>query len=241
MESRESIRAELDSKRACYVQIGFVFSLVVMALLLVLMHYFSAPKTYTMTSVLIEMPSEMGMVKDMKQISLPQQQAAPPDIVNLPSTSIVDIVADKVKASDENDKSAQTNLKSDSHDTKLSSNGSGNNGEADVEEPVPFDIIEDQPIFPGGTDALIKYLGDNIKYPTKAKEAGISGTVTISFIVEKDGSVSNVKVVHGIGGGCNEEAIRIVSLMPKWTPGKQRGRAIRTQFQIPLIFFLKAK
>jgi protein TonB len=241
MEIRESFKAELDSKRTCYVQIGFVFSLVVMALLLALMHYFSTPKTYTMTSVLVEMPMEMGKSKDLAQISLPQQQTAPLE-TNIPtSTSSVDIVADEAMVSDETDKSTETNLNTDSQETRLSGNGSGNLGEADGEEPVPFEIIEDQPTFPGGTDALIKYLGENIRYPSKAKEAGISGTVIISFVVEKDGSISSVKVVHGIGGGCNEEAIRIVSLMPKWTPGKQRGRAIRTQFQIPLIFFLRPK
>lgn len=241
MENRESIRAELDSKRARYVKIGFVFSLVVLAFLLALMQIFSAPKTHIMTSVLVEMPLEIGRVKDLKQISLPQQQSTPPSTNVPPTTTNVDIVSDNEITEADIDKSTITDQKTDAHDTRSTGGSSAINSEGDSEEPVPFDILEDQPVFPGGTEALLKYMSDNIRYPTKAKEAGISGTVIISFVVEKDGSISTVKVVHGIGGGCNEEAVRIVSVMPKWTPGKQRGRAIRTQFQIPLIFFLKTR
>jgi protein TonB len=142
---------------------------------------------------------------------------------------------------DENAKENETAVKTDTIENKLSGNGAGKQAEADVEDPTPFAIIEEQPLFPGGTDALLKYLGENIKYPAKAKEAGISGTVIMSFIIEKDGTISNVKVFRGLGGGCNEEAIRVVSKMPRWSPGRQHNQPVRVQFHIPLNFFLRAK
>jgi protein TonB len=107
-----------------------------------------------------------------------------------------------------------------------------------VEEEI-FTIVQDMPSFPGGDQAMLSYLGKNIKYPTLAKESGIQGTVYVTFVVEKDGSVSNVKVLRGIGGGCDEEAIRVVKSMPKWTPGKQRGKPVKVQYNLPCRFVLQ--
>jgi protein TonB len=84
----------------------------------------------------------------------------------------------------------------------------------------------------------MKYLQDNIRYPAIARESGIQGTIYITFVVERDGSITDVKVLRGIGGGCDEEAIRVVQNMPKWTPGKQRGRPVRVQFSMPIRFTL---
>jgi protein TonB len=88
---------------------------------------------------------------------------------------------------------------------------------------------------------MIKYLVENIKYPEEAKTKGTMGTVYVTFVVEKDGSVSNVKILRGIGSGCDEEAYRVVSGMPKWKPGKQRGEAVRCQFNLPIKFSLDDK
>jgi protein TonB len=107
-----------------------------------------------------------------------------------------------------------------------------------VEEEI-FTIVQDMPSFPGGDAAMLAYLGKNIKYPTLAKESGIQGTVYVTFVVEKDGSVSNVKVLRGIGGGCDEEAIRVVKSMPKWSPGKQRGKPVKVQYNLPCRFVLQ--
>ena len=101
-----------------------------------------------------------------------------------------------------------------------------------------FQIVEEMPQFPGGEAKLMEYIGKNIKYPQKARETGIQGRVFISFVVEPDGSVSNVKLLRGIGGGCDEEAMRVVKSMPKWKPGKQRGKAVRVSYQIPVFFKL---
>jgi periplasmic protein TonB len=102
-----------------------------------------------------------------------------------------------------------------------------------------FTIVEEQPSFPGGEEALMEFLGKNIAYPPMAKESGIQGTVFVTFVVEPDGSVTNVKTLRGIGGGCDEEAIRVVKNMPKWKPGKQRGKPVRVQFNLPIRFILQ--
>lgn len=111
-----------------------------------------------------------------------------------------------------------------------------------IEEAPPqeiFTVVEEQPGFPGGDEARIQFLHENIKYPQLAKESGIQGTVYVNFVVEPDGSVSNVTVLRGIGGGCDEEAVRVVKAMPKWAPGKQRGRPVRVSFNMPIKFTLQ--
>lgn len=108
----------------------------------------------------------------------------------------------------------------------------------EVEEEV-FLVVEEDPEFPGGLDALSKFIADNIKYPQLAKENNITGKVFVSFVVEKDGRVGQVKILRDIGGGCGNEAVRVVKMMPKWKPGKQRGKAVRTQFNLPVNFDLQ--
>lgn len=100
-------------------------------------------------------------------------------------------------------------------------------------------VVEVDPEFPGGMEALYKYLAENIHYPEQAKNDQIQGRVVISFVVEKDGGISDAKVVRGIGGGCDEEALRVVNAMPKWTPGKMRGEVVRVNFHLPITFKLQ--
>lgn len=229
-----------EPKSKHFVEIGFIFSLAVLLLLLGLMRYCSVHEIFISNYVVMGIPVEMGKAEDMVQITLPRQLSTPPEDSTPPSAALPNVVADNGMVRDDIANHSNTDLKTDTKGSTISGNSSGTNAETDDEEPTPFSIVEEQPTYPKGTDALLKYLGDNIKYPFVAKQAGISGTVIISFIVEKDGSISNVKVVHGIGGGCNIEAIRVVSMMPKWTPGKQRGKPVRVPFQIPVIFLLHA-
>ncbi len=104
-------------------------------------------------------------------------------------------------------------------------------------DPV-FTLVKPMPKYTGGEQARNKYLMENIKYPESALKQGIQGTVYVSFIVEKDGSVSNVKILRGIGGGCNEEALRVVKEMPRWTPGLYKGKPARVLFNMPIYFKL---
>jgi len=106
-------------------------------------------------------------------------------------------------------------------------------------DTLVFVVVEESPEFQGGDQARIEYLIKNINYPKKARKAGIQGTVYITFIIEKDGKVSNVRILRGIGGGCDEESLRVVKNMPKWKPGRQRGKNVRVQYNMPLKFTLK--
>ncbi len=107
----------------------------------------------------------------------------------------------------------------------------------ETDAPI-FTVVEVMPQYPGGDEARIKFLIDNMHYPAEAMKNGIQGTVYITFVVETDGSVSNVKVLRGVGSGLEEEAMRVVNLMPKWTPGTQSGKAVRVQFNMPIRFSL---
>lgn len=111
-----------------------------------------------------------------------------------------------------------------------------------IEQEAPkeiFTVVEEQPGYPGGDESRIKFLQENIKYPEEAKELGVQGKVFVTFVVEVDGSITDVKVLRGIGAGCDEEAIRVVKSMPKWIPGKQRGVPVRVQFNLPIKFTLQ--
>lgn len=102
-----------------------------------------------------------------------------------------------------------------------------------------FTVVEQMPEFPGGEAAMYDFLDKNMQYPTMAKEQSIQGKVWLSFIVDKFGNISNVEVIRGIGGGCDEEAVRVVSMMPRWNPGKQSGRAVPVKFRFPINFTLR--
>jgi len=109
----------------------------------------------------------------------------------------------------------------------------------DGNEGTPFTVVEQSPDFPGGEPERIKFLTENVKFPTMAREAGIQGTVFVTFVVSRSGKISNVKILRGIGGGCDEEAIRVVKLMPDWKPGKQNGQSVPVQFNMPIKFSLQ--
>ena len=102
-----------------------------------------------------------------------------------------------------------------------------------------FDVVEQMPEYPGGMQALFEYLSQNLKYPEDAKEQKIEGRVIAIFVVETDGSISNVEVVKPVFPSLDAEAVRVLSAMPKWTPGKQSGKAVRVKYTVPINFQLK--
>ncbi|NMM48668.1 energy transducer TonB [Marinigracilibium pacificum] len=101
------------------------------------------------------------------------------------------------------------------------------------------DIVEEQANFPGGQTAWMKYLQKNMKYPSQARRMGIEGKVYVQFIIDKSGELTDIKVVKGIGGGCDEEALRVIQNAPNWNPGKQRGRAVKQRMTLPVFFQLQ--
>ena len=108
-----------------------------------------------------------------------------------------------------------------------------------VEEDKVFDIVEQRPLFPGGQSALMQFLHDNIKYPVVAQENGVQGRVTVQFVVEKDGSITDVHVLRGVDPSLDKEAVRVVKSMPRWTPGKQNGTTVRVNYRLPVLFRLQ--
>ena len=106
---------------------------------------------------------------------------------------------------------------------------------------VVFTVVENEAEFPGGVEAMNRFMAENIKYPTLAKQKNIEGKVIISFIVEKNGTLSDIRTIKDIGEGCGDEGVRIVKLMPKWKPAKQKGQPVRQQFLLPISFVLTNK
>ena len=102
-----------------------------------------------------------------------------------------------------------------------------------------FDVVEDMPQYPGGMQAMLSFLQENITYPKDAQEKKISGRVLVTFVVEKDGSISNVETVKSVFPSLDEEAVRIVKAMPNWKPGKQNGKVVRVKYTLPISFSLK--
>jgi protein TonB len=108
-------------------------------------------------------------------------------------------------------------------------------------DSIIYTVVEDMPEFVGGKDAMYKYIGDNLHYPLTARRYGLEGTVFTAFVVEKDGDISNVKVVKGMSGELDDEAKRVISEMPNWKPGKQNGQLVRVRFVLPIRFRLTGK
>jgi len=130
---------------------------------------------------------------------------------------------------------AQENPEEEAQEIIIMINDSSNSIDDEV-----FVVVEQMPEFPGGQEAMYKYIADTISYPAQAKKLGIQGRVFVTFVVEKDGSINEARILCGIGGGCDEEALRVVKNMPNWKPGKQRGESVRVQYNLPIKFTLSA-
>jgi periplasmic protein TonB len=162
--------------------------------------------------------------------SLPQKRSDPPASGGIKIPNRVPLVVDSLPVSDTIINTA------DGNGSDTTGHGAGN-GNGSGDGPVYFSAQE-PPAFPGGEKERMHFLQQNINYPPQAKQKKIHGAVYISFIVEKNGSISNIKLLRGIGYGCDEEAVRVVNSMPKWIPGKQNGVAVRVQVVIPLVFII---
>jgi periplasmic protein TonB len=229
MEAKKSEKANLESKKSLFFEIGLIVALAVV--LFAFEH-----KSYDEKEEVVIATEAKTEVEEMV-IQTQQDQPEPPKQEVELSTTEFEIVSDDVEITNKFDLDALT---------------SDVNGEVYVptveikeqvveveEEEEIFQVVEQTAMFPGGYQALNKYLRDNIKYPQQAKETGTQGKVFLTFVVEKDGSITDIKILRDIGSGCGEEAIRVVKSMPKWTPAKQRGKTVRQQFNLPVSFALQ--
>ncbi|HNQ20779.1 MAG TPA: energy transducer TonB [Bacteroidales bacterium] len=225
MEPKKNPKKDLNRQRTLFLQIGLVFALAVVFLAF-------EWKTYEKSESTLASSGPVQIDEEIVQITQQEQPPAPPKAPEV--TTILEIVDDDVVVEDEInvDIEARADQAVQSYVPVMTE-----------EEPAPvaeeiFTFVEEYPEFPGGDKALREYILNNIKYPEVARTSGITGTVYVQFVVEKDGSISDVKVVRGIGGGCDEEAGRVVKSMPRWKPGKQRGQPVRVYFTLPIEFKL---
>ncbi|MCF8230976.1 MAG: energy transducer TonB [Bacteroidales bacterium] len=225
MEPKKSPKADLENKRTIFLQIGLVVALAITLAAFEWKSYGKQEQTLQ-KQVVKETPEEM--------VPITKQEKEPPPPEAPKSTTELNIVEDEVDVEDE----VVIDVTAD-EDTEVEEYEPAPMEEEEKKEDKVFVVVEDQPQFPGGEKARKRYLSNNIEYPQLARESGIEGTVYVTFVVEKDGSITDVRVLRGIGGGCDKEAIRVVKEMPKWKPGKQRGKPVRVQFNMPIRFTLQ--
>ena len=229
MELKKNPNADLEKRRGLYLEIGLV---AIMAIALLAFEW----RNYDQEQVEVTQRTAMDEVEDVI-IQTQQEELPPPPPPEQPEvTTELNVIEDDAESENEVDMSS---IARQEEATNIEITPVQIEEEEEEDEQEIFQVVENDPEFPGGAEALYKYLAQNIKYPQLARENNITGRVYVTFVVEKDGSVTGVRVVRDIGGGCGAEAVRVVKAMPKWTPGKQRGKAVRVQYNLPVNFSLR--
>lgn len=228
MELKKNPKADLENRRGLYLEIGLVVILVAALVAFNVKTYDKEEKEQVERQASEEIEDVI--------IQTQQEELPPPPPPETPEvTTEFEVVEDDAEIKTELVVNAEV-----TDDTKNIEITPVKIEEEEEEEDVQiFTVVENDPEFPGGMEALYKYLRENIKYPSLARDNNITGKVYVTFVVERDGSIANPRVLKDIGGGCGQEAIRVVKAMPKWTPGKQRGKAVRVQFNLPVSFNLQ--
>ena len=228
MEVKKSPKADLESKKLTFTLIGLVITLFVIWRVFEYKTYDKQMSDFAQQKVEV---IEEEMVEITKQ---EQPKVQPPQ--PKPQVTKIEVVEDDVEVEDEIDINAEVDQNEVIEEYEFTP---PEIEEEEIVEAEIFKVVEEMPEFPGGSAKLMEYIQKNIKYPMMARESDIQGRVFVNFVVEPDGSISNVAVLRGIGGGCDEEAVRVVNSMPKWKPGKQRGSAVRCAYTVPIIFKLQ--
>ncbi|MCR5003369.1 MAG: energy transducer TonB [Bacteroidales bacterium] len=229
MEIKKSEKASLENKRLLFVEIGLVFSL------LVVYGAFEYSTKDKKETALVE-DTTVVEVEDMVPITQ-ETPPPPPEAPKIPVISDqIDIVDDDIKIDDE----FQSLEDNENMGVEIMDYVEQAEETADADEEVPFAIVEVKPQFNGGdANEFSKWVNSHLEYPEIAKENGVQGKVFLQFTVGADGKVSNVKVVRGVDPSLDKEAARVVASSPKWTPGKQRDRAVKVTYTFPVIFQLR--
>ena len=227
MEIKKSERADLERGKGTSLLIGFVIALGVMFVAL------------EWTQREVEDNSELYTARDvslneeMIPITLPEKKTVPPPPAAVTKAEIIEIVEDDADIEEDIMASTEDNTEwvdIDDYDVVTV--------EPEPEEEEIFMVVEDQPEFPGGTAALLEYLRKNIKYPAICRENNIQGRVLVTFIVNKDGAIVEPEVVKSVNPSLDKEALRVISTMPNWKPGSQRGKPVRVKYTVPVNFRL---
>ncbi len=228
MEPKKTPKADLENKRGIFLQIGLLVALGVVLLA------FNWNDRVKQADSLGEM-SAQTVEEEIVPITRQDEVKPPPPPPPPQTVEILNIVDDKAQINDD----LEILDSEASADTKVEVTQIVQAVEKEKEEEQIFVVVEEMPEFPGGELALRKYIAQAIKYPTIAQENGIQGKVFVNFVVDRDGSVSNAKIARGVDPSLDKEALRVVNALPKWKPGKQRGKAVRVSYTVPISFQLQ--
>ena len=229
MKPKKTEKADLEKRRGLYLEIGLVVALAAALVAFNVKSYDNEQIEVTQRTAEDETEE---MVIQTQQDELPPPPPPEPEVV----TTELNVIDNDAET--ENEMSMDVFEKAEKQENIEIVQVQVEQEEEEKEDEI-FQVVEQDPEYPGGIEALYKYIQSNIKYPQLAKENNITGRVFVTFVVEKDGSVSNVKAARDIGGGCGAEAVRVVKSMPKWTPGKQRDKAVRAAYTLPVNFNLQ--
>lgn len=228
MEAKKSPKADLEKKKGLFLEIGLVATLALVLLAFNLKSY--DQKEIEIIQNHIDGPEEFDV-----DITRPDEPPPPPPEPEVVTPTELNVVADNVEVAD-----VDINAEDDQNQAQQEYVAPVvETVDEEVKEEEIWTSVEKMPEFPGGEAELYKYLSKNLKYPDIATQQGITGKVYVQFVVEKDGSIANPKVLRDIGGGCGDEALRVVRSMPKWTPGIQRTKKVRVQYTLPVNFQLE--
>lgn len=226
MEAKKTPKADLNKSVGMFTNLGLA---VAVGLTLAAFEY----KSYD-DDALKDLGSASDNFEDILDVPITQQPPPPPPPPPM-EQPIIQEIPDEVKIEEKIDVNFDVDVKENTAIKEVAIK------EVVIEEEKAdqiFDVVETQPNPPGGMSGWNKYLSDNLKYPTQARRMGVEGTVIVVFVINTDGSIQDVEVLRGIGGGCDEEALKIVRAAPKWEPGKQRGKPVRTRMRLPIRFKL---
>lgn len=227
MEAKKSPKANLEKKKFILTEIGLILSLAIVLL---------AFEWRTYEDSISSLRNRMIDLTPEEVVQITQQINTPPPPKPIPNTTFFNIVDndEDIDMDIDIDTEADDDTEMPPYEPDIDNDDDNDN----VPDDIPFISVQEMPGFSGGDNARIQYLRENLKYPLLARETGISGNVYFTFVVEKDGSISNIELLKGIGGGCDEEAYRVISNMPKWNPGKQRGHPVRVKLTMHIEFTL---
>jgi len=224
---KKSPKGDLESRKSMFLLIGFVM---VLALVYVAFELFATQEKGQVMTVKEE--EYVDMIENV--LATDQTPPPPAPVVQQQTEVVINIVDDKIKVTTDWDFSQdfdETATVEDYEPIEIVQEA--------VDDTPPVRVAEEMPEFIGGEEALYKFLGNELKYPPLAKENLIQGTVLVEFVIERDGSPSNVKVLVSLFPDCDQEAVRVIKSMPKWKPGKQMGKPVRCFYNIPIRFTLQ--
>ena len=225
MHIKKSQQASLEDKKLTYVLLGFVFVLSVC--------YVALEWTEKEVTKYEVVDTEFAFEEEIEIQQTSQETTPPPPPPPVQEVEVLNVVEDDVET-----ETIEINTEDDK-DVEVIIAAPIEIQEEEEDEQVIFKKAEVDPEFPGGREALVKYLAQNVKYPVLAQENGIQGRVTCQFVVNTDGSIVDIEVVRPVDPSLDKEAIRVIKSMPKWKPGKQGGKAVRVRYFLPVVFRLQ--